>query len=362
MRVSTMKNYHAGTRRTIRDLNGRSTPPPLWKLLPQPVPYGIVIDPTNLCNYRCPFCPTGNAAVLASVSRPKGIMKFDLFRKIVTDLGELTRRCGRKVHGLQFYKDGEPLLNMRLPEMVRFARRAEIADSLELTTNASLLGRETALSLVDSGLDVVRISVEHVSEEVYRTLSNRKVGYRDIRENVETLFSLKEASASSLHVHVKIIDTGLSDAEKTKFVDDFAPISDSWNIECMVGWSRSEFHDFTLGIAASTATDGVTPRKQRLVCPEPFAKLAINFNGHASVCCVDWSHGTVVGDASRETIDGIWNGEKLAAFRIAHLSGQRASIPACATCDYIECFPDFANLDEHRTELLDVFRDVAAAR
>jgi len=289
-------------------------------------------------------------------------MKFDLFEKVVGDLRELTGGRRRKVHRLQLFKDGEPLLHPRLPDMVRLAKRAEIAESIEVTTNGSLLKPAVARALLDAGLDALRVSVEHVSDGVYRQLSNQKVGYEDIRENVSALFAAKEALANPLHLHVKIIDAGLSDADKAKFVEDFAPISDSWNIECMVGWSRTDIQDFTLGIASAVAPDGMTARKKRLVCPEPFAKLAINFNGLASVCWVDWSHGTVVGDASHESVGDIWNGERLAAFRILHLSGQRGTIPACATCDFVHCFPSFADLDEHRGELLEIFRGAAAAR
>jgi hypothetical protein len=349
-----LNQTHSGKRRSFRDLHGRREPPPLWQMLPQSIPYGVMIDVTNLCNFRCPFCPTGSRAALA-LARPPGTMNFELYRKVIGDLGELTDRCRRKVHHLQLYKDGEPLLNSQLPDMVRLARQTEVADSIEVTTNGSLLSRATARALLDAGPDVMRVSVEHVSDGVYRALSNQKAGYGDIRENVRNLFSEKGASGSPMHLHVKILDTGLSDAEKATFIADFAPISDSWNIECVDGRSRTDLRDFTRGIGFQIGPDGVTPRQKRLVCPEPFAKLAINFNGSVSICCVDWSHGTVVGDASRESIGDIWNGERLRAFRIGHLSGQRRSIPACATCDFIESFPAFADLDEHRAELLAVF-------
>lgn len=209
---------------------------------------------------------------------------------------------------------------------------------------------------MSSGLDVLRVSVEHVQDSVYETISGGKVTYKDIRENVSGMFSAKRASGSPLHVHVKILDTALSEAEKTRFAEDFAPISDSWNIESITGWSRMQIHDFTLGIQSTTAVDSVVPKKDRLVCPEPFAKLAINFDGSASVCCVDWSYGTLVGDASRESVSEIWNGRKLAALRICHLSGQRATIPACSSCDHVRGFPSFADLDDHREELLEQFR------
>ena len=79
-----------------------------------------------------------------------------------------------------------------------------------------------------------------------------------------------------------------------------------------MGWSDSGQKDWRLGIKREI-------KKAPLVCEDPFAKLAINFNGTASVCCVDWSHNTVVGDLNKESFKEIWQGEKLKKFRIIHL-------------------------------------------
>ena len=42
-------------------------------------PVAIAIEPTNICNLRCPLCASG-ASIL---NRPKGIMGYEDFRKII---------------------------------------------------------------------------------------------------------------------------------------------------------------------------------------------------------------------------------------------------------------------------------------
>jgi molybdenum cofactor biosynthesis enzyme MoaA len=133
-------------RRSFRDLHGRKVPRPLWQMLPQSVPYAINIDPTNVCNFRCPFCPTGNPAVLAHMGRPRGVMTLHLYQKILGDLCELTRQGGRKITRLQFWKDGEPLLHKQMAEMIHLTKQAAVAESVEMTTNGSLLTADTARS------------------------------------------------------------------------------------------------------------------------------------------------------------------------------------------------------------------------
>ena len=48
------------------------------------VPMSISVEPTTACNLGCPECPSG----LKSFSRARGKMNFELFRKIVGQLGK----------------------------------------------------------------------------------------------------------------------------------------------------------------------------------------------------------------------------------------------------------------------------------
>ena len=50
-------------------------------ILPLKVPMLIWIDPTNMCNFKCVFCPTGDDELLRSVGRPKGMMNMKTYNK-----------------------------------------------------------------------------------------------------------------------------------------------------------------------------------------------------------------------------------------------------------------------------------------
>ena len=52
-------------------------------ILPLKVPMLIWIDPTNMCNFKCVFCPTGDDELLRSVGRPKGMMNMKTYNKII---------------------------------------------------------------------------------------------------------------------------------------------------------------------------------------------------------------------------------------------------------------------------------------
>ena len=97
-------------------------------------------------------------------------------------------------------------------------------------------------------------------------------------------------------------------------------------------------------------SETVLPFTEKEVCPYPFYVMAFNFNGTVSLCGNAWSHSTVVGDASVETVADIWNGERLFEFRRMVLEGRRCEIRACGNCYYLIFVPD--NIDAERDRIL----------
>jgi radical SAM protein with 4Fe4S-binding SPASM domain len=324
----------------------------LSRLVPLQAPQSVLLDICNACNFRCPFCPTGHEDLLKKVGRPKGLMEMGLFCKIIDDL----KAFQGQIAVLSLHKDGEPLLNKQAPRMVEYARKAKVAATLEITTNASRLTPEVAEQLLDAGLQSIRISVEHVSSEGYRKIAKTFEDYDQIVANVAHLHASKQRLRNPIKILVKIVDTGLTPAEKDKFHADFGPISDVCRIEGIMGWSHSDIFDFTLGLNPSVGMDGVTPLKRsRIVCPEPFKMMAINFDGTVGPCCDDWTHGLIVGDLTKESVWAVWNGEKLQNIRRLHLQNRRSELPACASCQYMQGVTDLFDLDDSRLRILERF-------
>jgi len=112
-----------------------------------------------------------------------------------------------------------------------------------------------------------------------------------------------------MHVHCKITDARLSAQERDCFVRTFSPISDSIHIDSLMGWTAPGGKDLMLGSMPTTGMSGSPLKPDRKVCSDPFMRLAVNSNGSVSACCVDWSHETVAGHVSNETLFAIWHGE-----------------------------------------------------
>ena len=278
-------------------------------------------------------------------------MTLTHFKKVIDDINFMVQKTGIKLKRLGFYKDGEPLLNKKLEEMIHYAKKQNVADSLYLTTNAALLTPERSLKLIESGLDDIRISVEATSSKEYRRITQTFDDYDTILKNVGFLYQEKTRLNQPLTVIAQIIDADLNSEIKQQFLDDFSPITDRCDLKKIMGWSGSGQNDFTHGLKKNTPTP-------RLVCPEPFSKLAVNFNRTVSICCVDWTHETVVGDLSQQTLEEVWQGETLKNFRIKHLKGQRHTLPPCTDCHYLQTRSPIhvQDMDEQASELLTRFQ------
>lgn len=326
-------------------------PRPLRGMLPLAAPYSLMIDPANLCNFRCFFCPTGDPELLARHHRPRGRMSLELYRRIIDDLHDFET----PLRVLHLYKDGEPLAHPDLPEMVRIAKRSGRAGRIETTTNGSLLTRERARALVQAGLDGIRVSVYGVDDESYRRNTRTAWTFQRIAANVAGLRQVRDETSSPLRIHCKIIDTGLDAPQRQRFLDTFGAVADTVHVDPLGGWPNSEDSTLVPDFAVPDPGDGAPRRHDRVVCPEPFTKLAVNFDGRVSACCADWSMDTLVGDVNDQSLAAIWTGEALRAFRMMHLENRRGTHVACRNCDYVRLVPQYADLDEARESLRAVY-------
>ena len=324
----------------------------LVNLLPLSTPLSLHIDPSNICNLRCSFCPTGHPELLKKTLCPRAIMDYALFTKIIDDL----KRFPDRLLKLHLYKDGEPLLNPAFSQMVRYAKSNAVANSVETSTNGLLLSDDLAREIADAGLDRMKISIQHISSNGYKAIAGARISYDGLREKVGSFYRTLATLSSRPIIHVKLLDTGFSDVEKQQFLQDFSEICDEIHIDSLMGWSRSETFDFKLGQKPSTGMNSVSPLKiKRLICPQAFYTMAVNADGTISICCVDWAHETVIGNVNEESLDAIWTGERMQAFRKLQLEGRRNHNPACANCSYVQGMPDSSDLDAYKDMLMSVY-------
>ena len=131
-------------------------------------PYYMVIEPSDLCQLRCPTCVTGidnevrrrKVAGQVEHRRDRAMLTTELFDALLDEMGEY-------LFLITFYNFGEPLLNKNMPALVRRAKAQDI--ETDLHSNLSLpLSERFIEDLLGAGLDSLCASIDGFSQEAYQ--------------------------------------------------------------------------------------------------------------------------------------------------------------------------------------------------
>jgi len=313
----------------------------LEEVIPLSTPMILFADPASVCNFKCKFCPTGNPELIKDTGRRQSRMDFDLYKKIIDDLKEFDEPL--KV--LRLYKDGEPLLNGRFANMVRYAKESRMVKYIDTTTNGYLLEPERIKPILDAGLDKINISVDGMSDEQFLEFTGVKVNFEKYVENIRNLYEIK----GNCEIVIKITGDFMTEEEKGRFFDTFGDYADRIFIENIAPcWPEFDVENI-LGVKI---TKGIydQPIGDVNTCPYIFYSISVNSDGSVSLCFLDWARKLLIGDVRKQSLKEIWEGEALFQYQIGHLQGRRKGIAVCAECGQLShCLPD--NLDPYVDEL-----------
>jgi MoaA/NifB/PqqE/SkfB family radical SAM enzyme len=122
-------------------------------------PFGLVVDPSNVCELACPGCVHSHGSEeLKRFDWPKGTLSEDRFRALL-------RLYGPTAIGIYFCDYGEPLLNLNTPKLIRMAKNYFMATALSTSLSVRRFDPE---AYVESGLDFMVLSIDGATQSVYQ--------------------------------------------------------------------------------------------------------------------------------------------------------------------------------------------------
>jgi MoaA/NifB/PqqE/SkfB family radical SAM enzyme len=264
-------------------------------------PRMISVEVTSRCNLNCPFCLVGLQNQLPSTEHdllPRGLgnMAWDLYRKIVED--SVAFGIGK----MQLHFQGEPLLHKELPEMVALARTRGLAT--QMFTNGLPLTESLADRLLDAGLDMLRFSVDGVSEEVYQ--KNRVGGqFWRVHRNMAMMAEKARARQAPIRLEWQMIAMRNNEHE----------ISRAREMAKAIGL---EFFVKTFAVTDPAAVPQDARYQRRLhlkPCADIYRSIFVYWNGDVVPCCYDLDGKEIVGNLARESLTAIWEGPRYTALR-----------------------------------------------
>jgi radical SAM protein with 4Fe4S-binding SPASM domain len=237
----------------------------------------VQIETVSTCNNDCSFCPVN----INARNREYSLMPLEIIEKLLRELGEIEYS-----ELIELYSNNEPLIDSRMPTIIKMARQYTPKATIRLSTNGILLNLDRFKCLMDSGLSVLSINNYNdqleLNPPVARFINNFKKS--DYFNNYSVIVNLRYKNA--------VLSTRGGGAPNKKTMS---------------------FHPDT--------------------CFFPFIQFCVNYKGDVFLCCADALWKKVVGNVVQNNILEIWNSEPYKNIRHKIATSGRASIQPCSECD-----------------------------
>jgi MoaA/NifB/PqqE/SkfB family radical SAM enzyme len=118
-------------------------------------PIILMVEPTNICNLKCPMCPSGNG----DMKRALGELDLENYKKLIDDIGDYILQ-------IQLWNQGEPFINRSFLDFIRYAKEKGIM--VQTSTNGHFIRTDKqAEDLIQSGLDHLIFSMDGTNPKTY---------------------------------------------------------------------------------------------------------------------------------------------------------------------------------------------------
>lgn len=291
-------------------------------VLPYP-PLKLHLEPTSVCNLRCPMCPQAIDAVKGDT----GYIDMDLYRKIIDDASGFVRE-------VNLFFRGEPLLHKHMPEILSYGRSKSVR--LHVNTNATILREKQARTLIENSASKVTISFDGPDKATYEQM-RKGAKYETTLENVRAYLRLVAEYRANGHKHtpytvIQVIlpyDPQLKGPHLPQHMKDlFAGLPvDEWDPIWPHGWA---------GVMQENETVQTQPYGENYhPCNWLWKSLAIYWDGRVASCCADFTGDQLIGDLRTHSLREIWNGEAMVSLRRMQVEGRYKEAPLCSGCDAV---------------------------
>ncbi len=333
-------------------------------------PYYISIDPSDICQLKCPTCPTGIENESRRVrENPLKVVRTDRSKMSPELYDSLLDEMGPYLFLVNFYNYGEPLLNQHLATFIR--RAADLDIETVVHTNLSLkLSDERVDALMDCGLDRLTCSVDGFTQEAYEV---HRVGgnVELVKENLSRMAKARDRLGTATEITYKFLvfshnenevgaaeefsdSIGIKFERNEAFVhekswlpsyrkdeepqtsdEEAAKLASEWEAAGRSGY----FMDHELAASWSPLPKGI-PSAYPGACAWHYSYSVVTAGGPVSPCCAaakeDDDFGTM--RAGEVSFENVWNGDRYVKSRMAFAGTESEELAhvdtICMRCYY----------------------------
>ncbi|MCF7792366.1 MAG: SPASM domain-containing protein [Candidatus Cloacimonetes bacterium] len=282
----------------------------------------IMIEPTNVCNLKCPLCPTGND----TLKRQKGFMSFDVFKKIIDEVH-------KKSLMVVLWNQGEPYLNIEFNKMVKYASDHDLFTLVSTNGNLDIDGED----IVNSGLDSMIISLDGTNQKTYNKYRvNGKL--ENVLNNVKKIVTARKKLRRNnpiLRWQFLVMKHNEHELDEIKRMAAALEV-DNLELKSIQIYSKEDVHNFLpknpkYRRYKVKGEDFELKYGIKNQCRRIWTNAVVNWNGDVAICCFDKEGEFKIGNVKDEKLEKLWKSKSIMKIRNQILK-DRKQIPVCRNC------------------------------
>ncbi len=288
-------------------------------------PLAFSFEPISVCNLRCPECPTG----MHSLTRPKGMASVVQFDKVVKVMKSYS-------WFVNLYFQGEPLMHPEFSTLIRTAKKQKLVTAT--STNGHFLKENQAKKIVSSGLDLLIVSLDGLTQQTYEKY---RVGgdLNVVLQGVENIIQEKKKQKSFRPLLIAQFLVFRHNEHEVQRLQKFA--YDLGFNQVQIKTAQIYGVNKKLDLIPRTETlsrysiddKGNVALKGRFrnSCWKQWSSCVFTWDGDLVPCCFDKNAKYKAGNVFKTEFIRLWTGKELQQFRNNLMLNQEA-IDICQNC------------------------------
>jgi radical SAM protein with 4Fe4S-binding SPASM domain len=282
------------------------------------LPEYIGVEITNVCNFKCSFCPQSDFNHVSFV--PRTYLNEEKCGSYLRSL----REAGVKTDLIHWTLDGEPFMNKDFHKLCHLGVKYGFTNAF-FATNGVLC---TVDRLMEFPIDECKftLSIDYCAdEELFEKNRGTKNSWEKIKENIIAI--MQDERLSNIFIGLTDISSYVFD-DKKELKKRYNDLKELFGCHPKISYWTKTFHN-----ATGFLSKAINRSQKYHLCPYPWTTLRIAANGDIVACCRDLRHETILGDLNASGLKEIWNGKSMQMLRKVLLDKKPERAKACKGCD-----------------------------
>lgn len=243
---------------------------------------------TNVCNLRCPMCPTAMIP-----TKDSKFMSIETVEKVLDDLGGNVP-CVKISYG------AEGMLHPQFTDFISLFARRGVMD-ISVITNGTRMGKEIAQVLINEKVARLNVSLDAVTPGTYRKVRGGNLSV--VERNIHRLLDMREQQGAVLPLlRVSFIKQDSNLTEMDLFLKKWSGVADFVDFQDLIDFSN-------IGDLKPVDVE------RNFYCPHPFQRLRVDVYGNIYPCSTFYQVHHHLGNLSDIPVGHAWNCSKIEQLR-----------------------------------------------